>query len=137
MAALAFVFLAATVSGWAFTQKGASIGFANLIPMGHKWVTRMAAIELMGHEPPSVPDVPDPNDPRKTWTQGLAKNTDLSSPGAQAELRRLSSSTLSMRPTAKRASLQKSCSNGFAGTVERASHRSNQAACAAADREGR
>lgn len=88
-AALAFVFLAGAVSAWAYTQSGASIGFANAIPMGHEWVTRMAAIELMGFSPPTVPDVPDPNDPRKTWTQGLAKNLDLSSPGAQAELKRI------------------------------------------------
>ena len=93
VAAIALVFLAATVSGWAFTQSGASIGFANAVPMGHEWVTRMAAIELMGFSPPTVPDVPDPNDPRRGWRQGLAKNTDLSSPGAQAELRRIKAET--------------------------------------------
>jgi hypothetical protein len=88
-AALALVFLTGAVSAWAFTQSGASIGFANAIPMGHEWVTRMAAIELMGYSPPAAPDLPDPKDPRKTWTQGLAKNTNLSSPGAQAELARI------------------------------------------------
>ena len=89
IAALALVFLAATVSGWAYTQSGASIRIANGIPMGHEWVTRMAAIEVMGFSPPTIPDVPDPNDPRPTWSQGRAKNTDISSPGAQAELRRI------------------------------------------------
>jgi len=89
VAALAFSLLAGAVSAWAFTQSGASIAFANGVPMGHEWLTRMAAIELMGYSPPTVPDVPDPNDPRKTWTQGLAKNTDLSSPGARAELMRI------------------------------------------------
>lgn len=76
-------------SAWAFTQSGASVGFANTIPMGHEWVARMAAIELLGYTPATVPDVPDPKDPRKGWTQGLARNTDLSSPGVQAEVRRL------------------------------------------------
>lgn len=77
-------------AAYAFTQSGFSFGvFGNGVPMGHEWVTRMAGIELMGYSPPAVPDVPDPNDPRKKWTQGLAKNTDLSSPGAQAELARI------------------------------------------------
>lgn len=69
----------------AFTQSsGTSIG--NLIPMGHEWVTRLAALEVMGGDPIVKPD---PNDPRKHWKRGLAKNTELSGPGAQAELRRL------------------------------------------------
>jgi hypothetical protein len=92
VAGLVFLFLAGWGSGaWAYTQSGANVGFSNGIPMGHEWVTRMAGIELMGYSPATVPDVPDPNDPRKTWTQGLAKNTNLSSPGAQAELRRIKS----------------------------------------------
>src|SRR5215203_4099005 len=92
VAGIAFLFLAGWASGaWAYTQSGANVGFSNGIPMGHEWVTRMAGIELMGYSPATVPDVPDPNDPRKTWTQGLAKNTNLSSPGAQAELRRIKS----------------------------------------------
>jgi len=77
---------------FAFTQSGLSFGgFGNGIPMGHEWVTRMAGVELMGYVPPAVPDVPDPKDPRKTWTKGLAKNTNLSSPGAQAELKKIKS----------------------------------------------
>jgi hypothetical protein len=90
VAGLAFLLLAGWVGGaWAYTQSGANVGFSNGIPMGHEWVTRLAGIELMGVSPLTVPDLPDPNDPRKTWTQGLAKNTDLSSPGAQAELKRI------------------------------------------------
>ena len=79
----------ATRPGWTFTQSGLGTAFGNAIPMGHEWVTRMAAIELLGYSPRTVPDIPDPNDPRKTWRQGLAKNTDLSAAGAQAEVRRI------------------------------------------------
>jgi len=85
----AFLLFLGSDSSRAFTQAGLGVGFANLVPMGHEWVTRMAAIELLGYAPPKVPDVPDPKDPRKSWKQGLAKNTDLSAPGAQAEVRRL------------------------------------------------
>jgi hypothetical protein len=57
--------------------------------MGHEWVTRKAAIELLGYAPNTVPDVADPNDPRRTWTQGRAFNTNLSSAGAQGEVQRI------------------------------------------------
>jgi hypothetical protein len=88
--AIAFLLLAVGAPiAWTYTQSGVGLGFANVIPMGHEWVTRMAAIELIGYAPPTVPDIPDPNDPRKVWTQGLAKNLDLSSPGAQAEVARI------------------------------------------------
>ena len=70
----------------AFTQSGAGTLISNTVPMGHEWVTRLAGLELMGGDPIVKPD---PNDPRKHWTHGKAKNTDLSSPGAQAELRRI------------------------------------------------
>jgi hypothetical protein len=79
-------------SGGAYTQSGAGNIIFNLIPMGHEWVTRMAAIELLGYTPLSDPDMPDKNDPRKVpipWTQGLAKNRDISSAGAQAEVARI------------------------------------------------
>src|SRR5262245_31511239 len=64
----------------AFTQSGLSLGFADGIPMGHEWITRMAAIELL-----VPPDVPDQDDPRTLWTngKGKAKNLDISSPDAQ------------------------------------------------------
>jgi hypothetical protein len=69
-----------------YTQSGASFFFGNGIPMGHEWVTRMAAVELLGYSPLSPPDLPDPQDPRKHWTQGLPKNLNLSKPGAQVEV---------------------------------------------------
>src|SRR5687768_9234971 len=75
----------------AFTQSGFGfgLGFGDIVPMGHEWLTRLAAIELIGYAPGGVPDCTpnvkwcDPNDPRKSWTQGLARNLDISSPGAQ------------------------------------------------------
>lgn len=86
------------LSAWCYTQSGAGIIIANGIPMGHEWVTRMAAVELLGYAPAVVPDVVDPNDPRKTWTQGLAKNTNLTSPNAQAEVRRIKAQTFNDQP---------------------------------------
>ena len=73
----------------AYTQSGAGTSIDNAIPMGHEWVTRMAAIELLGYAPASAPDVIDPQDPRPGWTQGKAKNLNLSSPDAQAEVQRI------------------------------------------------
>jgi hypothetical protein len=77
VAGLLFIFAGARL-GWTYTQSGVSFGFVNGVPMGHEWVTRMAAIELLGYTPATAPDIPDPSDPRKHWTQGLAKNTSLS-----------------------------------------------------------
>lgn len=73
----------------AFTQSGAALGlFGNTIPMGHEWLNRKAAIELLlPGKDPVVPN--DPNDPRKVWTMGLAKNLDLSQ--AQSEVSRIMS----------------------------------------------
>ena len=70
----------------AFTQSGVGTIIANAVPMGHEWVTRLAALELVGGDPVAKPD---PLDPRRTWTQGKAKNLDLSSAGAQGELKRI------------------------------------------------
>jgi len=70
----------------AFTQSGFGLGFANGVPMGHEWLTRLSALELLGNDPVIQPD---PNDPRRTWRQGLAKNTSLA--GAQAEVARIRS----------------------------------------------
>ncbi|MDQ3287550.1 MAG: hemolysin D [Pseudomonadota bacterium] len=70
----------------AHTQSGAGTAMGNGIPMGHEWVTRLAALEVLGGDP-IMP--PDPNDPRRQWTQGLAKNTSLD--GAGAEVARLRS----------------------------------------------
>lgn len=74
----------------AFTQSvGAAAG--NVIPMGHEWITRMAAIEVMGFTPSIPPDVIDPDDPRRGWgpNSGGAWNPSVASPSAQAEVRRL------------------------------------------------
>jgi hypothetical protein len=71
-----------------FTQSGVGVGFGNGIPMGHEWLTRRAALELIGGDPIMGTD---PNDPRRNWTKGKAKNTNLSSPEAQRELARLRS----------------------------------------------
>lgn len=58
--------------------------------MGHEWLTRLSALELIGDDPlkPS-----SRNDPRKHWTDGLAKNTDLSSQDAQREVARIKGQT--------------------------------------------
>ena len=77
-----------------YTQSGVGLGFGNVIPIGHEWVTRMAAVELLGYSPASVPDLPDPNDPRNkpNWTaQGKARNTNLNTPGAQEVVKRIKS----------------------------------------------
>lgn len=72
----------------AFTQSGFGTIFSNTIPMGHEWLTRRAAIELLlGNDPLMRPD---PNDPRIGWRgsgKGLAKNLDLK--GAQSEVARI------------------------------------------------
>lgn len=82
--------LAAPPPANAFTQSGAATFIGNGIPMGHEWLTRRAAIELL-LGPNNDPVVPkDPNDPRYhpvPWTQGMAHNLDLSS--AQSEVKRI------------------------------------------------
>lgn len=70
----------------AFTQSGFGLGFGNGVPMGHEWLTRLSALELLGNDPVIKPD---PNDPRRNWRQGLARNTSLA--GAQAEVARIRS----------------------------------------------
>ena len=69
-----------------FTQSGVATFFGNGVPMGHEWVTRLSALELLGDDPIIGPD---PKDPRNDWDRGFATNLDLSSPGAQAEVRRI------------------------------------------------
>lgn len=84
---------------YAFTQSGATTFIGSGIPMGHEWLTRRAAIEVLlatdaKHLNPADPVVPnDPNDPRRSWTIGLAKNLDLSK--AQSEVSRIKSMTFS------------------------------------------
>jgi hypothetical protein len=82
-------------SAQAFTQSGVTTFMGSGIPMGHEWLTRRAAIEVLlatdpKHLNPADPVVPnDPNDPRRSWTVGLAKNLDLSH--AQSEVNRIKS----------------------------------------------
>ncbi|GLQ30878.1 hypothetical protein GCM10007876_13570 [Litoribrevibacter albus] len=71
-----------TSSAFAFTQ----IGGGGALPMGHEWLTRTSALEVLNAEH-IIPA--DPQDPRTSWVNGLAKNTDLSS--AQNEVDRLTS----------------------------------------------
>ncbi|AKJ06503.1 hypothetical protein ATI61_105512 [Archangium gephyra] len=93
----------------AFTQSGVSFGgLGNSIPMGHEWLTRRAAIELLLGTDPKVPK--DPKDPRLTWkgdsklSKGLAKNLDISDAGSKAEVKRIKS--------------QKNGENRYASTYE-------------------
>ncbi|WP_299004162.1 hemolysin D [uncultured Shewanella sp.] len=61
----------------AFTQSGASVGFiGSAVPMGHEWLTRMSAFEVIGNDPIMSAD---PEDPRSSWSAGLAYNTQLDS----------------------------------------------------------
>jgi predicted small secreted protein len=86
---MALCVAASTQTASAFTQSGAGTDIANGIPMGHEWITRLAALELLipGRDP-IMP--PDPNDPRNKWSQqGKAKNTDISSQAAQTEVSRI------------------------------------------------
>lgn len=70
----------------AFTQSGLGTEVGHVVPMGHEWLTRFAGLELLKMDPVIKPD---PNDPRKAWTRGLAKNTDLSATSAMLEVRRI------------------------------------------------
>ena len=62
--------LLGATSASAFTQ----LGGGGIMPMGHEWLTRTAALELLDQEHIIQTD---PNDPRYHWQQGLAKRTDL------------------------------------------------------------
>ena len=84
------LFTASAVHG--FTQSGLGIdSIGNGIPMGHEWITRLAALEILGGDPVITPD---PNDPRALWpAQGLAKNTSLA--GAESEVARIKNTPIS------------------------------------------
>lgn len=84
--AILLILNAALPEARAFTQSGAGTELGNGIPMGHEWVTRMAALELLGGDPIMKSD---PNDPRSGWSEGLAKNTDLA--GSTPEVVRIKS----------------------------------------------
>ena len=68
----------------AFTQSGVATFIGDHVPMGHEWITRLAAFEVLRlpGEPPIDPiggKISDPTDPRNQWgAQGKAKNTDIS-----------------------------------------------------------
>jgi hypothetical protein len=66
-----------------FTQSGAAVSGGAVFPVGHEWLIRMAALELLG----DASIASDPADPRKQWTRGLAKDLNLA--GAKAEVARL------------------------------------------------
>ena len=89
--ALGLVLGQASPPALAFTQSGFGLGFGNGVPMGHEWLTRLSALELLGNDPVIRPD---PNDPRRTWRQGLAKNASLA--GAQAEVARIRARPMTM-----------------------------------------
>ncbi|PCK31296.1 hemolysin D [Pseudoalteromonas piscicida] len=74
--------LAVTSSVQAFTQFGGQ----GVMPMGHEWLTRTAALEVLNAE--HIIEA-DPNDPRYTWQDGLAKNLELNT--AQSEITSLQS----------------------------------------------
>lgn len=82
----------------AFTQ---SVGtdFSFLVPMGHEWITRMAAAEVLGYTQGKAPDVPDPEDPRHSWTpkHGAAWNPKLSTAGARAVAQSIKSHPMNAR----------------------------------------
>lgn len=88
LVAACVVALAGSGPAHGFTQSGFGIRTGNGIPMGHEWITRLAALEVVGDDPVMSPDSADP---RRRWTKGLAKNTDLSSLAAQAEVARIKS----------------------------------------------
>ncbi|MBQ4851446.1 hemolysin D [Pseudoalteromonas sp. MMG012] len=79
----ACLILLTTTTASAFTQ----LGGGGIMPMGHEWLTRTAALEVLDAE--HIIDV-DPNDPRQHWQQGLAKNIDISN--ALEEISRIQAS---------------------------------------------
>ncbi|MEI5637660.1 MULTISPECIES: hemolysin D [unclassified Pseudoalteromonas] len=62
--------LSSSASVTAFTQWGGQ----GVTPMGHEWLTRTAALEVLDAE--HIINA-DPNDPRLSWQHGLAKDTRL------------------------------------------------------------
>lgn len=71
----------------AFTQSGVATIFGDGIPMGHEWLTRMAALEILGGD---TTISPDPNDPRIDWPpDGRAKDPSIAESGAKAEADRI------------------------------------------------
>jgi hypothetical protein len=79
---LVVTMLAGSVRG--FTQSAVGEGLAFGIPMGHEWITLLAALEVLdGKEY-------EGDDPRREWKgPGKAKNASVSSAEAAAEVRRV------------------------------------------------
>ncbi len=90
----AWLVLAGASAAHAFTQSGLTVEWAaSGIPMGHEWVTRIGAFEVVGDDPLQK-DLNDPNDPRKKWTRGLAKNPKLDA-AAQSYVQKLKQARVS------------------------------------------
>jgi hypothetical protein len=87
-ALFAATLLLAALSASGFTQSGVGLGIGSGIPMGHEWITWLAAFEVL--EKASV--TPDDADPRRGWTKGLAK--DLSLKGTDREQTDIKSQTV-------------------------------------------
>ena len=85
-AGLALCLLLCPGDATAFTQSGLGTDFGFAVPMGHEWVTRLAALEVLGGDTVLKPD---PNDPRRSWRRGLARSSDISAPDAAAEANRI------------------------------------------------
>jgi len=95
--AVLLVSLHISLPAFAFTQSGAATTIGAGIPMGHEWITRLAAIEILGGE--TLP-IQDKNDPRKNWKvgQGLANNPAIDGSACiTAEAQRIKSDTIQDR----------------------------------------
>ncbi len=99
---LAWILLVVWSAAHAFTQSGVGIDvIGNAVPMGHEWITRIGAFEVIGGDPLQS-QLNDPNDPRKHWTRGLAKNPNLDA-AAKAYVQTLKGSPVSVDDTRYRA----------------------------------
>jgi hypothetical protein len=84
-AALLFASAFAPHGASAFSQAYFATRLGDAIPLGHEWITRLAALELLGGD---VLTPEDAADPRRSWpAQARATLIDLSR--AQAELQRV------------------------------------------------
>jgi len=82
--------LGAAWPGGTYTQS-AGPERAFIVPMGHEWITRLAAMEVLGAPSSAAPDKPDPHDPRRNWAygKGLAWNPKVDAGAAPAEAARI------------------------------------------------
>ncbi len=71
-----------------FSQSGGTMNIVgSYIPMGHEWITRLAALELLGGDPVMKPDANDPRQ-RENWTKGTAKHLEFTE-DEQREINRI------------------------------------------------